>query len=98
MTTTITARMTQIADDLRKDGYYTAANSVDAIAGERDKFRNGIDNILAALKAAPGLPIECLSREDQGKWTDTITDILKALGPHEVTGKPVTLMEYVLEP
>lgn len=65
--------------------------------GEPNKFRNGLDNILAALKAAPGLPIECLSREDQAKWTDTITGILMALGPYDVTAKQITIMEYMVE-
>jgi len=62
---------------------------------DEQKFRNALDNILAALKAAPPLPIETLSAEDQAKWTDVITDILMALGPYEVTGKPITPWEYI---
>ena len=59
------------------------------------KFRNALDNILAALKAAPPLPIETCSREDQAGWTDTITGILMALGPYGATGRPVTPWEYL---
>ena len=65
---------------------------------DEQKFRNALNNILAALKAAPGLPIETLSAEDQAKWTDVITGILMALGPYEVTGKPVTFFDYMMEP
>lgn len=36
MPTTRTARMKQIAADLRSDGAYTSANSVEAITAERD--------------------------------------------------------------
>lgn len=36
MSTTTTPRMQQIADDLREQGAYTPANSVDAITTERD--------------------------------------------------------------
>ena len=65
---------------------------------DEQKFRNALDNILAALRDAPALPIESLSAEDQAKWTDTITGILVALGPYAATGKPVTPWEYMLEP
>lgn len=44
MPTTTTERMKQIVDDLRRDGYYTAANSVDAITAERDQARIEIAN------------------------------------------------------
>jgi len=66
-----------------------------AIAALRElrKFQNGIDNILAALKAAPSLPIETCSIEDQAKWTDILTSILMALGTYEATGKPRTMAE-----
>ena len=63
---------------------------------DEQKFRNALDNILAALKDAPPLPIESLSAEDQAKWT--ITGILVALGPYEVTGRPVTPWDYMQEP
>ena len=68
-----------------------------AVAALRDlrKFQHGIDNILSALEAAPGLPIETLSREDQEKWTDIITGILMALGPYQATGKPLALFEAI---
>lgn len=36
MSTITTARMQQIADDLREKGAYTSANSIEAIAKERD--------------------------------------------------------------
>lgn len=49
MPTTHTARMLQIADDLREIGAYTSANSVDAITTQRD-------NLLEAI--APFLTIE----------------------------------------
>ena len=65
---------------------------------DEQKFRNALDNILARLQAAPGLPIETLPREDQAKWTDTITGILMALGPYSTTGRPVTLWDYMQEP
>jgi len=65
---------------------------------DEQKFRNALDNILLAFKNAPALPIESLSAEDQAKLTDVITGILVALGPYEVTGKPVTLWDYMLEP
>ena len=38
MSTTTTARMKQIADDLRAEGAYTSANSVDALVIERDQL------------------------------------------------------------
>ena len=88
--------------DLRKRAeYYVNAREVkkhiEQLERDAGRYRNGIDNILAALKAAPSLPIETLSREDQAKWTDVITGILVALGPYAVTGKPVTPWEYMLE-
>jgi hypothetical protein len=51
-----------------------------------------------ALDAAPGLPIECLSEEDQEKWTDAITGILMALGPYRISGRPETLWENISSP
>ena len=39
MPTITTERMKQIADDLRRDGAYTSANSVDSITSERDKLK-----------------------------------------------------------
>jgi len=38
MPTTHTKRMEQIADDLRQEGAYTSANSVDAVTRERDEL------------------------------------------------------------
>lgn len=62
---------------------------------ETERLRNGLDNILQAMNDAPGLPIECLSVEDQTRWTQTIHAILMALGPYEITGKPITIHEYL---
>lgn len=68
---------------------------------EAARLSNGYHNILAEFEKAPGLPLETLSQDDLAKWTDIITGILKALGPFSITGKPISLGEYLdatLEP
>lgn len=60
---------------------------------ENQSFRNGFDNLLAALDKAPGLPIEAQSEEDQAKWTDLITGLLMALGSYQHSGKPQSVWE-----
>lgn len=64
---------------------------------ENQRFRNGFANLSKALEEAPGLPIELLDEEDQAKWTDTITGILMALGVLEVTGRPMSPFEALVE-
>lgn len=64
---------------------------------ENARFRNGYDNLLAAFRKAPALPLECLSQEDLEEWTDTISGILLALGPYMETGRPLTIMEALKE-
>lgn len=64
---------------------------------ENQRFRNGFANLTKALQDGPGLPIELLDEADQAKWTDTITGILMALGVLEVTGKPMSPFEALME-
>lgn len=71
--------------------------SAATLADENRRFRNGFANLSQALADAPGLPIECLSPEDQAKWTDTLTGILMALGVLETTGRPLHLFEALTE-
>ena len=52
MSTTTTARMTQIAYDLRMEGSYTAANSVDAITKERDDLLDAARPFCAITETA----------------------------------------------
>lgn len=79
MTTTTTARMRQIADDLREQGAYTSANSVDELVQERD-------NLLAA--ALPFCNIEETATASIGQVTPAQVNQLR-----EVTGKIMTAAE-----
>lgn len=64
MPTTNTERMRQIADDLREDGAYTAAASVEAITAQRDA-------LVAALR--PFLAIEERASYSYGQvWSSDI--------------------------
>ena len=69
MPTTNTERMKQIADDLRADGAYTSANSVDALAAERDA-------LIAALR--PFIAIEDRAAFSYGQvWDSDIKEARK---------------------
>ena len=66
MPTTTTARMRQIADDLRKQGSYTSANSVDAITDERDRAQ-------AAVRDAHNY----MDMDDEQNWRADFSQAIK---------------------
>jgi len=79
MPTTSTERIQQIADDLRENGAYTAANSVDTLLGERN----------ALLQAAlPFCNIEETATASIGQVTPAEVNKLR-----EVVGKCLTAAE-----
>jgi radical SAM superfamily enzyme YgiQ (UPF0313 family) len=85
MPSTETPRMMQIAQDLEDDGFYTAANSVRAIAEERDEYRNFYEAWVEAEVASVTGDTDLLRSKRQTliATNRAIRNTLAALSPSE---------------